>query len=92
MHPVANNVIVHNRTNRPYLIGDVEVPAFGWGRVDGGQPFLATLVERGSFKVYTDPPVAPPVLDDPPPAVVEEAPAATKGKSAAKNTPKGDEQ
>lgn len=96
MPSVANTVIVHNRTERAYRIGDVEVPAKGWGRVDPDDPFLATLVARGSFKTYPDAPVDAPVVPEPEPIpvpepVVAEEPAVEKKSTAKKTNPKGDE-
>lgn len=57
MPTVANIVVVQNRTSRAYFIGDVEVLAGGWGRVDADHPFLAELISRGSFQMYPEPPV-----------------------------------
>lgn len=87
MPSVANTVVVQNCATRAYFIGDVQVLAGEWGRVDGDHPFLIELASRGKFRIFDD--VPQPVVETQQ-TEPEPAPSSSK-KLTAKTSNKGDE-
>lgn len=92
MPTVASTVVVQNRTSRAYFIDGVEVRAGQFGRVNPKSPFLAQLVQRGSFRIYEDAPKPAPVSEEG--GESEQLSATTTKKPAAKTATsnKGDEE